>query len=121
MVSLGTGITNDETINYHMAKKVGLKIIARLIKRQFLNIKMKRSDNVLALATITSTVKIKDNVIPIEPMVLYQCMLFVKKDSIDLAGYFKYGLAPYLLALFINTGVKKTVKSALYEEFSIVD
>ena len=74
---------------------------------------MKRSDNVRSLATITSTLKIKDKVVAIEPMVLYQRMLFVKKDSNDLAGYFKYGLASYPLALFINTGIKKICKISL--------
>ena len=60
MASVGTGITSDETINCYMAKEVGEKIIAQLIGRYFLNIKMKRTDNVHSLATITSTVKIKD-------------------------------------------------------------
>ena len=107
MVSLGIGITGDETINCHVAKDVDEKIIALLIGRQIIIIKMKRSGNVRSLATITSTVKINDKVVVIEPMVFYQSMLLVKKDSIDLAGYFKYGLAPYPLALFINTGMKK--------------
>ena len=79
VISLGTGITSDETINCHIAQEVDENIIAQLIRRQFLNIKMKRSDNVRSLATITSTVKIKDKVVAIEPMVLYQRMLFVKK------------------------------------------
>ena len=38
-----------------------------------------------------------------------------------MAYYFKYELAPYLLALFTSTGMRKTVKSALYEEFAAVD
>ena len=65
---------------------------------------------------MTSTVKINDKVIAIEPMVPYQRMIFVKKDSNDSADNFKYELAPYPLA-----GMRKTVKSVLYEEFSIVD
>ena len=114
MVSLGIGITGDETINCHVAKDVDEKIIALLIGRQIIIIKMKRSGNVRSLATITSTVKINDKVVVIEPMVFYQSMLFVK-NSDDLAYYFKYDLAPYPLA-----GIRKTIKSDLYEEFSIV-
>ena len=79
VISLGTGITGDETIICHMAKEMGGKVIAQLNGKQFINIKMKRSDHVRSLATITSTVKIKDKVVAIEPMVLYQRMLFVKK------------------------------------------
>ena len=113
MVSQGTGITDDETINCHMAKNVGEKTITQLTGRQFINIKMIGSDNVRSLATITSKVNIKDKVI--EPVVFYQSKLFVK-NSDDLAYYFKYDLAPYPLA-----GIRKTIKSDLYEEFSIVD
>ena len=40
----------DETINCHVAKNVGGKIIAELIGRQFINIKMKRSDSVRSFA-----------------------------------------------------------------------
>ena len=82
---------------------------------------MKRSDNVRFLAIITSTAKIKDKVIAIEPRVLYQRMLFFKKNRNDLADYFQYKLPPYPLALFINTGMRKNVKSALYREFSNVE
>ena len=89
VVSLGTGLTSDETINCHMTKEIGEMIVAQLIGRQLLNIKMKKSNNVRSLVTITFTVKIKDKV-AIEPMVVYQRMLFVKKDSNDLADYFKY-------------------------------
>ena len=71
VVSLGSGIISDETINYHAGKDVGEKIIAQFIGRQFINIKIKRSDNVRSIATITSTVSIKDKVVAIEPMVLY--------------------------------------------------
>ena len=67
-----------------MAKEVGKKAIAKLIGSQFLNIKMKRSGNIRSLATITSILKIKEKVVAIEVMVLYQCMLFFKKDSNDI-------------------------------------
>ena len=92
MVSSGTAITGDETINYHVVKNVDEKIFSQLIGRQFINIKMKRSENVRFLETMTFTVKIKDKVVAIKPMVLYQSMLFVKNSN-DLADYFKYKLA----------------------------
>ena len=46
----------------------------------------------------------------IQPMILFQCMLFVKIDCNDLADYFKYELAPYPLTLFVNTETWKIVK-----------
>ena len=120
VISLGTGITGDETINCHVDKDVDEKIIAQLIGRQFINFKIQRCDNVRSLATMISTVKIKVKVVAIEPMVLYLRMLFVKKDSNDLSEYFKYELTPYPLVLFCKRGMRKIVKSALYEKFSNV-
>ena len=65
VISLGTGITGDETINCHVDKDVDEKIIAQLNEREFINIKMKRSKNVLSLAIIISTINIKDKVVAI--------------------------------------------------------
>ena len=67
MVPLRTCITGDETFKFHLAKNVEEKVIAQLIVRQFINIKMKRSDNIVhSFVTITSTVIIKDKVAVIE-------------------------------------------------------
>ena len=80
MVSLGIGITGDETINCHVAKDVDEKIIALLIGRQIIIIKMKRSGNVRSLATITSTVEIKDKAVAIELMILYERIFSLKTN-----------------------------------------
>ena len=62
-----------------MAKEVVEKIIDLLIGRQFLNFKVKRRDNVCSLATITSTVKIKDKIVVTEPTVLINACFSLKK------------------------------------------
>ena len=95
-----------------MAMEIDEKVTAHLIGAQFINIKMKWSNSIRSLATITSTVKIKDKVVAIEPMVLHQRMFSLKKDSNDLADYFKYELAPYPLVIFTSTGMRKIAKSA---------
>ena len=41
--------------------------------------------------------------------------------SDDLSDYFKYEIAPYPLSLFTNSGMRKNIKSNLYEEFTYVD
>lgn len=121
VVSLGTGITGNDFINCHMAKEVGENVLAQLIGKRFMDIKMKRSDNVRSLATATTSVKVKEKCIAIEPMIMYQRLLFVKKENDDLSTYFKYELSPYPLALFTNSGMRKTVKAALYDEFCTID
>src|ERR1700761_7609141 len=82
---------------------------------------MKRSDNVRSLATVNSLAKVNEKVINIDPTMLYQRMVIGRKMSDDLSDYFKYEIAWYPLSLFTNSGMRKTIKSNLYEEFTYVD
>jgi len=43
------------------------------------------------------------------------------KGKDELMEYFKYEIAPYPLSLFITLGMRKNVKSILYDEFKATD
>lgn len=120
-ISLGTGITGTNLINCHMAKEVGRHIMTQIVGKTFDEIKLKRSDNVRSLAAVTSSVKVNDKVINIDPMILYHRMLIWRKSTDDLSNFFKYEISPYPLSLFTYSGMRKNVKSALYDEFASVD
>lgn len=49
---------------------------------------------------MTSSVKIADTVIPIDPTLLYQHISFAKESQDQLKKYLEYELAPYPLFLF---------------------
>ena len=70
---------------------------------------------------MNSSVKVNEKVINIDLVILYQRMLIRRNMSDDLSDYFKYEIAWYPLSLFTNSGMRKTIKSNLYEEFTYVD
>jgi len=51
---------------------------------------------------------------------LFRRISIIKKTDEDLKLYMKYELAPFPLALFSESGMRKTTKSALYKLFKDV-
>jgi hypothetical protein len=118
VVSIGSGLSGNESINCHLSKELGSKRLDLFAGHKFKDIKLKRCDNVRPLSAVNSTVKVYDKAVNIDPLILYQRMLF-RKDE-DLSDYFKFELAPFPLSLFTNTGMRKNVKSSLYSEFECI-
>lgn len=104
-------------INCHNALEVGLSLIDDMIGQNFGTIKMSRKARVQPISKINASVKIDNETISIEPLLLFQRISLVKKSDEELQCYFDYELAPYPLSLFNNTEMRKTTKSTLYECF----
>lgn len=118
IVSLGTGIVGGPEINCFDAEKVGLDGIDAIVGQNFDNISFSRKKRVLPLSAVSSSIKIADDVIPIDPTLLYQRITFAKQSQDDLKKYFAYELSPYPLSLFNEVGMRKSNKSAMYDIFS---
>ena len=84
IMSIGTGIIGSAAINCYAAKNVGEASIMRMIGKIFKDVKIKRSDRVCSLSTMYSSVKIDDKIVPIDPFLMYQRMLLLKKSDTDL-------------------------------------
>lgn len=56
---------------------------------------------------------------PIDPVLLFQRMSITKTFEDELETFFVYELAPYPLSLFDEVGMRKTMKSALYNCFKL--
>lgn len=82
----------------------------------FNDIKLSKKDKVISLIGVNSKVKIGD-IVPIDPLLLFQRICIMKKSNEELEIYLKYELAPYPLLLFDNIGMRKTNKSILYSLF----
>ena len=68
----------------------------------------------------SSAVKINEEIIPIDPLLIFQRISVVKAGKDDLRGFFKFELSPYPLSLFSRSGsMLKTQKSKLYDLFEI--
>lgn len=118
VVSVGSGVIGNESINCHLAKEVGSNRLKLLVGHQFKDIKLKRCDNIRPLSSVNSSIKCYDKVIKIDPLILYQRMLLRKEE--DLSYYFTFEIAPFPLSLFTTTGMRKNVKSALCKEFDSI-
>ncbi|KYN50610.1 hypothetical protein ALC57_11948 [Trachymyrmex cornetzi] len=62
--------------------------------------------------------KIREKQITVDPLILFQRMIIAKQSESDLKEFLKFELAPYLLSLFCETGMRKNKKSALMNMFT---
>ncbi|GBN93115.1 hypothetical protein AVEN_72878-1 [Araneus ventricosus] len=108
-------------INCHNARKVGITSMNKMFGRIFNYIKLKCVDKVLLLLTISSAIKVHDEKVPIDPVLLFQRMSITKSFEDELETFFRYGLVPYPLSLFDAIGMRKTQKSAIYDCFQCVN
>ena len=73
------------------------------------------------LLSASSVVKVHDEKVPIDPILLFQRMSITKTFEDELEKFFAYELAPYPLSLFDAVGMRKTIKSALYNCFEYLN
>lgn len=95
--------------------------MAKLTGLTFNNIKLKRADKVVPLLAMTSTIKVHEEKVPTDPVLLFQRMSITAAFQDEIEKYFEYELAPYPLSLFDNIGMRKTQKSAIYDCFEKVN
>lgn len=70
-MSIASGVVGDKTINCYNVREVSNC-------QTFNNIKLKRADKVLLLLTISSTIKVHDEEVPIDPILLFQRVSITK-------------------------------------------
>ncbi|GBN07776.1 hypothetical protein AVEN_152514-1 [Araneus ventricosus] len=97
IISIASVVVVDETINCHNAREVGITSMTRMFGQTFNNIKLKRVDKVLPRLTISSAIKVHDENVPIDPVLLFQSMSVTKSFEDELETSFKYELALYSL------------------------
>ncbi|CAG4943948.1 unnamed protein product [Parnassius apollo] len=120
IVSIASGIVGDDKINCHKAREVGIACMSKITGLTFDNIKLKRADKVVPLLAMSSTVKVHDKKIPVDPVLLFQRMSITTALEDEIEKYFEYELAPYPLSIFDEIGMRKTQKSAIYDCFQTV-
>ncbi|GBN35153.1 hypothetical protein AVEN_110845-1 [Araneus ventricosus] len=121
IISIASEVAGDEKINCHNVRKDGITSMTKMFGQTFNNIKLKRVDKVLLLLTISSAIKVHDEKVPIDPVLLFQRMSITKSFEDELETFFKYELAPYPLSLFDAIGMRKTQKSAIYDCFQCIN
>lgn len=115
LMSLSTGIVGSSDVNCHLAEEVGKELMSQTLGNNFADIKLHRKNKVLSLGAMSSAIKVNDETVVVDPLLLFQRIAIGKKDDKHLESYLEYELAPYPLALFNEGCMRKTKKAALYD------
>lgn len=75
------------------------------------------SQKIVPLLAANSKIKINNENVPIDPLLLFQRISVLKKSDTDLQDYMKYELVPYPSSLYDDAGMRKTQKSTFYSVF----
>lgn len=100
LMSIFSGIVGNQSINCHRAYEVGMQSVESVVGNNFENVKFSRKNRVLSLKCVQASIKVNDESMIIDPLILFQriCLNISKKS--DMKNYLKYELAPYPLSLF---------------------
>lgn len=80
IISIATGVVGDTTINCLNAVAVGKQAMAKMVNSIFSNIKLARKDRALPLSTVSSLIKINDEMVPVDPFLLFRRIFISKKN-----------------------------------------
>lgn len=80
IASISTGVTGDSKINCHEAFEVDLNSMKKINNCNFKDLKLKRKDKCMPLLAMSSKIKMDDQLIPIEPSLIFQRISILKKS-----------------------------------------
>ncbi|GBM60995.1 hypothetical protein AVEN_264338-1 [Araneus ventricosus] len=117
IVSMSTGFIGDEKINCHMSQEIGCIGISKIIGNGFYTVKFKRNDRIKSLSVMNPGIQIEDDIVSINSLLIFQRMCIAKESEKEFEKFFTYELAPFPLSLFNDDGMRKCVKSSMYQAF----
>ena len=113
--SLSSGQASDEKdgINCDIAEDVGIIMQKKIDNKSYTKISFKRNDQVRTLESIRKGIRIADDTIHIDPMLLFSRLFIQVERSENIQFLFAYELAPIPTALFKDYMMRKGKKSSL--------
>ena len=94
LCNIATGVTADESVDVDCAKQVGDKILNNMMGKSVAQHSFKRKEQVVTLS-VKNAVKLKDNVIRIDPQLLFQRLITAGIRHDSLGEVFKYELCSF--------------------------
>ncbi|KAF2886492.1 hypothetical protein ILUMI_19681, partial [Ignelater luminosus] len=91
-MSISTGVIGDEKINCHMFQET---------------VKFKRNGQIKSLGVMNAGIRIEDDIVLINPLLIFQRMCIAKESEKELEEFFTYELAPFPLSLSNDEGMRK--------------
>lgn len=118
IMSIYSGVVGGSTINCHNAFEVGMQHLKSIIGLHFGSVKLPRKNKVLSLKTVNSSVRVNDETVAIDPLLLFQRISLNIMNQEDMKIFLQHELAPFPLSLFTENGFRKNIKSHFYKEFT---
>lgn len=118
--SISSGVIGDENINCYRALSIGTDAMNEIIGKNFGTVKLHRKNKILSLKAVNSSIKINNNTEIIDPTLIFQRLSSIIESKNDMKKFLMYELAPYPVSLFDDEGMRKTRKSAFYDNFNSI-
>lgn len=117
--SIASGIKADAAVNCDRAQEVGEKIQAEMVGKTITQHTFKKKDQICPLSS-SNTIKVRDEVVHIDPQLLFQRLVTAGQCSDNMAEVFQYELCSYPPALFESKftpreASKSTLADALWK------
>lgn len=98
-MSIANEVVDDDKINWHDARAIGLAYITKMTGQTFNNIKSKRADGVLSLLSANSVMIVLDKKVPIDTVLSFQRISITNNKTFEdeFNEFFEYVLAPHPL------------------------
>ncbi|KAL7294975.1 hypothetical protein TKK_0011685 [Trichogramma kaykai] len=121
IMSIGTGIIGDnDKINCYKAREIGNLALRKIINDTFGTVKKGRKNKVLSLKSATSSVKIDEEIVSIDPTLIFQRASLSIQTKGEMELFLEHELATYPLTLFDASGMRKNNKAKFYINFDMV-
>lgn len=117
IMSIYSGVSGDSKINCHKALEVGTILQINNIGKGFVSAKFPRKSKVLSLRSINSSIKVNEEIVTIDPLLLFQRISLNIEQKSHMAEYLKYELAPLPLSIFDDGGMRKSPKNSFLDNF----
>ena len=119
LVSLSSGLVADHTIDCDQALQKGLRSMSSMVGNNFCEIVIRRNNKVKAMSSMNSSIKVRENIVAVNPQQLFNRIVCVVKGTKELKECFKHELAPSPTSLFNEVGMRKGKKSSLVAAFKM--
>jgi len=110
--SIVTGVMADATVNVQCAREVGNKILKQMVGKSIAQYSFKNKEQVITLSN-SSVVKIREEMVHIDPQLLFQRLVTLGIRNNNLPDVFQYELCSYPPALFENKWTPRLANKAL--------
>ncbi|GBM91281.1 hypothetical protein AVEN_7715-1 [Araneus ventricosus] len=92
--------------------------MSRIVGGNFGNVKFKRKDKVITLASVNNSAKIGKEKITVDPLTLFYRICVARQSDEDLKMFSTFKQSPFPLSLFNEEGMRMGTKSSLFSAFT---